>query len=90
MVIDCMLSAGLTEFQVELGNVAFFNGLLHKAGITGDSAEELLRLIKDKNYFGVEELLEVLILMMQLPRHYLNFHSYLAVRRYWKGQVFNR
>ena len=23
MVIDCMLSAGLTEFQVELGNVAF-------------------------------------------------------------------
>ena len=49
--------AGLTEFQVELGNVAFFNGLLHKAGITGDSAEELLRLIKDKNYFGVEELL---------------------------------
>lgn len=58
MVIDCMLSAGLTEFQVELGNVAFFNGLLHKAGITGDSAEELLRLIKDKNYFGVEELLD--------------------------------
>ena len=60
MVIDCMLSAGLTEFQVELGNVAFFNGLLHKTGITGDSAEELLRLIKDKNYFGVEELLESL------------------------------
>ena len=60
MVIDCMLSAGLTEFQVELGNVAFFNGLLHKAGITGDSAEELLRLIKDKNYFGVEELLDSL------------------------------
>ena len=60
MVIDCMLSAGLTEFQVELGNVAFFNGLLHKAGIMGDSAEELLRLIKDKNYFGVEELLDSL------------------------------
>ena len=60
MVIDCMLSAGLTEFQVELGNVAFFNGLLHKAGITGDSSEELLRLIKDKNYFGVEELLDSL------------------------------
>ena len=44
MVIDCMLSAGLTEFQVELGNVAFFNGLLHKTGITGDSAEDLSRI----------------------------------------------
>lgn len=27
MVIDCMKSAGLREFQVEIGNVAFFNGL---------------------------------------------------------------
>ena len=52
IVIDCMKNAGLTEFQVEIGNVAFFNGLLHEAGITGDSAEELLRLIKEKNYFN--------------------------------------
>ena len=57
MVIDCMKSAGLTEFQVEIGNVAFFNGLLADAGILGDSYEELLNLINEKNYIGVEELL---------------------------------
>ena len=57
MVIDCMKSAGLTEFQVEIGNVAFFNGLLSDAGILGDSYEELLNLINEKNYIGVEELL---------------------------------
>ena len=57
MVIDCMKNAGLTEFQVEIGNVAFFNGLLSDAGILGDSYEELLNLINEKNYIGVEELL---------------------------------
>lgn len=60
IVIDCMLNSGLTDFQVELGNVAFFNGLLHEAGIKGEEAEELLFLIKEKNYFGVEELLSSL------------------------------
>ena len=57
MVIDCMKSSGLREFQVEIGNVAFFNGLLADAGILGDSYEELLNLINEKNYIGVEELL---------------------------------
>lgn len=57
MVIDCMKNAGLTEFQVELGNVAFFNGLLKDAGIKGDTYEELLNLINEKNYIGVEEIL---------------------------------
>ena len=57
MVIDCMKSAGLTEFQVEIGNVAFFNGLLADAGIAGDAYEELLNLINEKNYIGGEELL---------------------------------
>lgn len=76
MVIDCMKNAGLKEFQVEIGNVMFFKGLLSAAGITGDDEEELIGLIQDKNYFGEEELLdsmnidqhikEVLLAMPQL------------------------
>lgn len=57
MVIDCMKNSGLTEFQVEVGNVLFFKGLLNEAGISGDDEEELVTLIQEKNYFGVEELL---------------------------------
>lgn len=60
MVIDCMKSAGLTEFQVEIGNVMFFKGLLNEAGICGDDEELLVELILEKNYFGVEELLNSL------------------------------
>lgn len=57
MLIDCMRNSGLTEFQVEIGNVAYFNGLLKQAGITGDAYEELLLLVSEKNYIGVEGLL---------------------------------
>ncbi len=60
MVIDCMKNSGLKEFQVEIGNVMFFKGLLKEAGISGDEEEMLLGLIQEKNYFGVEELLDSL------------------------------
>ena len=75
MVIDCMKNAGLEEFQVEIGNVLFFKGLLKEAGIDGDEAEMLVRLIEQKNYFGVEELLNSLNIdkrisdvLLQLPQ----------------------
>lgn len=60
MVIDCMKNAGLEEFQVEVGNVMFFKGLLSEAHISGDEEETLINLIQEKNYFGVEELLDSL------------------------------
>lgn len=60
MLIDCMKASGLKEFQVEVGNVAYYNGLLHEANISGEMAEELTNLIREKNYFGVEELLNSL------------------------------
>lgn len=60
MVIDCMKNAGLKEFQVEVGNVSFFRGLLCEAGICGDEEEMLISLIQEKNYIGVEELLDSL------------------------------
>lgn len=60
MVIDCMKNAGVKEFQVEVGNVMYFKGLLEAAGISGDDEEMLVSLIQEKNYLGVEELLDTL------------------------------
>jgi ATP phosphoribosyltransferase regulatory subunit len=75
MVIDCMKNAGLTEFQVEIGNVAFFKGLLKEGGISGDDEELLVSLIQEKNYFGVEELLnslnidkKIATVLLELPQ----------------------
>lgn len=56
MVIDSLKAAGLREFQVELGEVEFFRGLLEEAGMDEKTEDELRELIENKNYFGVEEL----------------------------------
>lgn len=57
MVIDSLKAAGLEEFQVELGQVEFFRGLVEEAGMDDETQETLRELIEHKNYFGVEELI---------------------------------
>lgn len=57
MVIDALKAAGLKEFQVELGQVEFYRGLVEEAGMDQETMERLQLLIEHKNFFGVEELL---------------------------------
>lgn len=57
MLIRALQASGLTEFQVEIGQVDFFNGLVEEAGFNTEETEELRTLIEQKNYFGVEEML---------------------------------
>ncbi|MBO5278446.1 MAG: ATP phosphoribosyltransferase regulatory subunit [Lachnospiraceae bacterium] len=57
MIIQCMLAAGLTEFQVELGEVDFFKGMIEEAGIGEELEMKIRDLMEKKNFFGVEEVL---------------------------------
>lgn len=57
LVIDSLKAAGLKEFQVELGQVEFYRGLVEEAGMDEEMQNQLRILIENKNYFGVEELL---------------------------------
>lgn len=57
LVIDGLKATGLKEFQVELGQVEFYRGLVEEAGLNEDTQERLRELIENKNFFGVEELL---------------------------------
>lgn len=65
MVIDALKASGLQEFQVELGQVEFYRGLVEEAGLDEETQEELRELIEMKNYFGVEELLNA----QTMPEH---------------------
>ncbi|NLZ81806.1 MAG: ATP phosphoribosyltransferase regulatory subunit [Clostridiales bacterium] len=57
LVIQSLLKAGLKEFQVEVGQVDFFKGLVEESGIDQETEFRLRNLLENKNYFGVEELL---------------------------------
>ncbi|MCD8121397.1 MAG: ATP phosphoribosyltransferase regulatory subunit [Clostridiales bacterium] len=71
IVIDALKATGLREFQVELGQVEFYRGLVEEAGIPAEIQERLRELIESKNYFGVEELLNQQILKPELKRLFL-------------------
>ncbi len=58
MLIESLLAGGLKEFQVEIGLVDYFNGLMEEAKLDKEQQEQLRLLIEQKNYFGVEELLK--------------------------------
>nr|MCR5308054.1 ATP phosphoribosyltransferase regulatory subunit [bacterium] len=55
--IDCLLKAGLSDFQIEVGQVDFFNGLMKEAKLEEDEIEEFKVLVQNKNIFGASELL---------------------------------
>ena len=56
MAVNCLLKAGLTEFQLSVGHADFFKGLMEAAGFDEEAEEELRELIANKNFFGVEEI----------------------------------
>ena len=58
LVIESMLTIGLKEFQLTVGNVSFFQSLLDDAKLDEDSEEIVIELIKNRNYYGVEEYLD--------------------------------
>ena len=60
MVVECLQKAGLKEFQLSVGHADFFQGLVEAAGISEEDEEELRELLSNKNFFGVEELVEPL------------------------------
>lgn len=66
MVIEALKSAGLTRFQVTIGEVDYFRGLCEEAGLDEDTEKELRSCISGKNFFAAQELLE----QKQIPEPY--------------------
>ena len=72
--IEAIIALGMNEFHMEIGQVAFFNGLVEQAGLDDASIEKLRERIDSKDRFGIAELTESLSLsdeiknlMMELP-----------------------
>lgn len=66
LVVDALKTAGLLEFQIGVGHVDFFRGLVQEARLEDEMELELMELISNKNFFGVEELVDSLKLSPEL------------------------
>jgi ATP phosphoribosyltransferase regulatory subunit len=58
LVVDALRSAGLSEFQISIGQVDFFKGLCEEAGLSTETELALREYISGKNIFAAQELLE--------------------------------
>ncbi len=57
MMIESLLAAGLSEFQVSIGEVEYFRGICRQAGLSEEVEYELRDYISGKNIFGAQEFL---------------------------------
>lgn len=58
LVIESLTSVGLTEFQVNVGNVDYVRSLIRDANLAEEAQERVIHLINNRNYFGVEDYLD--------------------------------
>lgn len=75
MTVDCLLSIGLKDFLVEVGEVGFFKAIVAEAGLDTDETEQLMKLINDKNTFGLEDFLERADVSPELKKIFINLPS---------------
>jgi len=57
IAIKALKASGLENFQVDIGQVDFFKGLMEEAGIPDEKAQQVRKLIDRKDYVGLEEFL---------------------------------
>ena len=58
MVVDGLKKTGLNEFQVSIGHADFIRSLMAAADLDEEESREIRSLITNRNYFGVEEILD--------------------------------
>lgn len=74
VAINTLKATGLENFQIDIGQVEFFNGLAEEAGFSEKDLERISKLIDRKDYVGVEEIVnqyhmsnELRDLILKLP-----------------------
>ncbi|MGI6117859.1 MAG: ATP phosphoribosyltransferase regulatory subunit [Bilifractor sp.] len=55
LVVEALRESGLTEFQVSIGHVDYFQSLAETAGLDEDTQADLRNLLLTRNRFGAEE-----------------------------------
>lgn len=72
--IEAILAVGIEDFSMEIGQVAFFNGLVEQAGLNAELTEKLRERIDSKDSVGIKTIVnklpideDIKNLMIELP-----------------------
>lgn len=75
MAVKAVKACGIEEFQIDIGQVDFFKGIMEKTGLSPDEVEEVRELIDRKDFVAVEQVIgthkvrgDLKELILDLPR----------------------
>ncbi len=54
LTVQCLVAAGLKEFQIDLGQMGFFKSLVEEAGLSGEEIDQLVDIIDHKDFINIE------------------------------------
>jgi len=74
-VVNCLLALGLKEFQIEIGDVGYFKGLVAEAGLDEETESKLKNYIHMKNFFGLSEYVAKLDISDNLKKAFAGFDT---------------
>lgn len=78
MTVECLLTSGLKEFQIEVGHADLLPALMEEAGLSPEEAQRVKELIESKNFFGVEDYLDQLTVTEDLREIFLKLPELLG------------
>lgn len=78
LAVQLLKTAGLTDFQISIGHVDFLGGLLEAAGMDEETEEQVKEFISNKNFYGVEEIVEGLSLDENLTDLFAMLKDYMT------------
>lgn len=74
-VISCLKAVGLKEFQIEIGEVEFFKGMIAEAGLDENTESKIREYIHMKNFYGLSEYVSKLDMPAKTKEAFSGFDS---------------
>ncbi len=67
LLVESLQAAGLSEFQISVGDADYYNGICEEAGIDSETEQEIREQIANRNTFAAELIMEE----NQIPENYI-------------------
>lgn len=74
-VISCLVATGLKEFQIEIGEIEYFKGLIEEAGLDFETENKIRDYIQLKNFFGLSEFISGLNISDNMKLAFASFEN---------------
>lgn len=74
-VIDCLIASGLKDFQIVIGEVDYFKGIIQEAELDDETFNKIRDYIQIKNFFGLSEYISSLDISDQIKNNLNNLSS---------------